>query len=116
MLLTHQEINEFAQRKLKGEEYSIFRKELTERNFSSSEIKTIIQEIDFIVLSSETKKSDNKLKIQYKLIGVTLMLIGGGITGLTYFGAIDLKGRYIFMYGPILAGYSIVFIERFKKR
>ncbi len=110
-------INYYIQRfDEKDFEISQVRRDLEKRNVEPEEIKNIVRIVDeefqrYIKFKSEKAKGDGMV-----WIGVFLMIVGVGITLLTYSGMIDLGNRFMLIsYGPFLGGLSLIFIGQSKR-
>ncbi|MUP37814.1 hypothetical protein [Labilibaculum euxinus] len=106
----------YHQKKIEGMDFSQIRKELVEKNIEEDLIKDIVRAIDDRILRGEVKKK-GKFKVrELRLIGWTLMIIGGIITLGTYFHWFDMKGYYFVSYGPVIAGYLLIIAARKAQR
>lgn len=110
-------INDYFQRlEEKDFEISQVRSDLEKRNIEPEEIKNIVRIVEdefqrYIKFKSEKAKGNGMV-----WIGVFLMIVGVGITFLTYRGLIDLGNRFtLFSYGPFLGGLSLIFIGLSKR-
>ncbi len=108
----------YHQKKIEGMDFSQIRKELAEKNIEKDMIKDIVRAIDDRMLSGEvkTKKKGMFKTRELRLIGWTLMIIGGVVTLGTYLHWFDMKGYYFVSYGPVIAGYLIIIAARKAQR
>ena len=106
----------YHQKKKEGMDFSQIRKELGAKNLEEKKIKEIIREIDRRILEGDVKKVGKLKARELRIIGWTLMIIGGVITLGTYFQWFDVKGYYIVTYGPVIAGYLMLIAARRAKR
>lgn len=101
-------INYYLEKKRKGVGFSEIRRELTGLSIQEDLITEIIRNIDDIILKEELEKSERNKENRLKLPGYILMVFGLLVTLATYTSIIDLHGRYIIVYGPVIAGYFMV--------
>ncbi len=106
----------YHQKKIEGVDFSQIRKELADKDIEERMIKNIVREIDNRILNGDVKKVSKLKAREMRLIGWTLMIIGGLITLGTYFQWIDVKGYYIASYGPVIAGYLSIIAARRAER
>ena len=106
----------YHQKKIEGMDFSQIRRELADKNMEEEMIKNIVREIDNRILNGDTKKAGKLKPRELRLIGWTLMIIGGLITLGTYFHWIDVKGYYIVSYGPVIVGYLLIIAARKAQR
>lgn len=102
----------YYKKKKEGMDFSQIRKELQSKNVEEPIIKEIMNEIDTRILKGESFKFGKLKARELRLIGWTLMIIGGGITLGTYLHWFDVKGFYIVTYGPVIAGYLMLIAAR----
>lgn len=110
-------INYYFQRfEEKDFEISQVRRDLEKRNIEPEEIKNMVRIVEdefqrYIKFKSEKAKGNGMV-----WMGVFLMIVGVGVTFLSYRGIIDLGNRFtLFSYGPFLGGLSLIFIGRSKR-
>ena len=102
----------YHQKKIEGMDFSQIRKELADKNIEEDLIKDIVRAIDNRMLSGEVKKSGKLKARELRLIGWTLMIIGGILTLGIYFHWFDAKGYSFISYGPVIAGYLLIIAAR----
>ena len=105
-------IDHHTQRKLEGTDFTAIRRELASKGYDAETISEFVQAIDKRVLDHELNKSGTARINELKLIGWFLIIAGLMVTGITYFGILDLNGNYILAYGPVLAGIILIFTSR----
>lgn len=101
-------IEEYTLKKKKGMAFSDIRKELLEKNIDKDDVSYIVRCIDDHMLNEELAGSGRRRINEMKLIGFFLLTGGLSVTLLTYTGIIDLKGNFIFMYGPVVGGILLI--------
>jgi len=115
-----QDINELIKfyhgKKVDGMDFSQIRKELKEKGIEENDIKNIVREIDNKILAGDVKKVGKIKARELRLIGWTLMIIGGVATLGTYIQWFDVKGYHIVAYGPVIAGYLMIVAARKAQR
>lgn len=95
--------------KQKGREYDAIRRDLRARGCEEDEIGKIIREADDLFLDSLLEEKEEPLfKLNYKLTGYGLIILGSGVTFLTYTGIIDLGNIYLIFYGPVISGIGMI--------
>ena len=99
--------------KLKGTDYTTIREELKQRNINDDAIKTIINDIDDVIIHEEWDKIRKGKQREYYIFGLFLAALGLFITFATYTGFINLGDSYIIMYGPFFSG---IFLMLYAKR
>lgn len=99
-------------KKIEGMDFSQIRKEMKDKGIDENIIKNVVREIDNKILSGEVKKSGKLKARELRLIGWTLMILGGIATLGTYFQWFDIKGYHIVAYGPVIAGYLMIVAAR----
>jgi len=109
-------VDSYHQKKIEGMDFSQIRKELADKNVEEEMIKNIVREIDSRILNGDIKKVGKLKAREMRLIGWTLMIIGGLITLGAYFQWVDVKGYYIVSYGPVIAGYLLIIAARKAQR
>lgn len=109
-------IRDYAEKKKKGIDYSIIRKELLAKGYSKEEISELIKKIDQIVLEEVNIKSTKMGTREVMIIGYILLLVGGFLTVASYYQWINLSGLYIFAWGPVIVGYFMIVMARRSKR
>lgn len=102
----------YHQKKIEGMDFSQIRKELAEKNIDDDLIKDIVRAIDNRMLSGEVKKPSKLKARELRLIGWTLMIIGGILTLGIYFNWFDAKGYHFISYGPVIVGYLLIVTAR----
>ncbi|WP_421920166.1 hypothetical protein [Marinifilum sp.] len=102
----------YHEKKIDGMDFSQIRKEMKEKGIEEDTIKNVVREIDNKILSGEVKKSGKLKARELRLIGWTLMILGGIATLGTHFNWFDVKGYYIIAYGPVIAGYLLIVAAR----
>lgn len=102
-------INYVVGEKKKGRDHSDIKRELVNSDLSDEMVQHIMKEADSIYLDSliVEKKPLLQFKLNKRLLGIILVIIGVLVTALTYTGIIDLGGIYIIFYGPILVGIAL---------
>ena len=105
-------IQELAQRKVDGMSFSEIRADLQSQGIVDPEQTQIIKDIDDIILNQLLYRAFKKSVNTDLIIGVALVVIGVGITLGTYM--FNIGGYFIFMYGPILAGISLIGYSQMK--
>ncbi len=101
-------IDFYLQKKREGCDYADIRKELDQKNMDKETIRFIINMIDSqFVRESCDKGKKRKLK-ESIVIGYVLLLAGGFLLIATYFAIIDLHGRFLIPFVPIILGYLII--------
>jgi len=103
-------------KKIDGMDFSQIRKELNDKGIDETTIKNVVREIDNKILAGDVKKAGKLKARELRLIGWTLMIIGGVATLGTYFQWFDVKGYHIVAYGPVIAGYLLIVAARKAQR
>ncbi|PKQ61721.1 hypothetical protein BZG02_14955 [Labilibaculum filiforme] len=106
----------YYQKKIEGMDFSQIRKELADKNVDEDLIKDVVRAIDDRMLRGEVKKTGKSKAREFRLMGWTLMIIGGIITLGTYFKWFDMHGYYFVSYGPVIAGYLLIVAARRAQR
>ena len=102
---------EYAQKRLRGMEFSEIRRQLEEQDVDEAEIREIIAAINEWELSSLHNRQQRGLRMSYRFIGYTLIAIGLGITLWTYFSS-QFNYQYVIAIGPVGSGLLILFIGK----
>jgi len=99
--------------------YKEYASELSEKGFSKEEIELIFKKTKEILEEQEKKKPKFSIN-EIRLAGIFLLFFGVIITFFTFFKIWDLKGYFIFAFGPIFIGIGMIkygrLIEQRKKR
>ena len=99
--------------------YNEYTSQLVEKGFSPEEIEFILKNAKEKIEEQERTKA-KYLMDEIRLAGIFLLLVGVIITLVTFFKIWDLKGYFIFAFGPIFIGIGMIkygrLIEQRKKR
>ena len=107
----------YSDKRKRGMDFSEIRSELTAKGLSETQVKSIIKEIDRKEISGELKKAKRIQSRELKMIGWTLMILGGIVTIGTHYQWFNTGGLYVLAYGPVIGGYlMIVSARRAQKR
>lgn len=106
----------YHQKKIEGMDFSQIRKELADKNIEEDLIKDIVRAIDDRMLRGEVKSTGKSKAKELRLMGWTLMIIGGILTLGIYFHWFDAKGYHFVSYGPVIAGYLLIIAARRAQR
>ena len=99
-----------------GFEIDQIRKELEDRKIPDEEIKSIVRLVDNHMQNDLLIKSHNSKSNELFWAGLALTIIGAAITIGTYTGAINMGDSFLFVYGPLFGGLSLMFGGWAKKR
>ncbi|MEQ9402284.1 MAG: hypothetical protein RIM99_01755 [Cyclobacteriaceae bacterium] len=91
-----------------GFEIDQIRKELESQNISDDEIKIIVKLVDSEIQKSVLKSSSKNKSKELIGIGAVLTILGLVITMGTYFGLIPSGNSFLIVYGPFIAGLSLM--------
>jgi len=99
--------------------YNEYTSQLVEKGFSPEEIEFILKNAKEKIEEQERTKAKYPMD-EIRLAGIFLLLVGVIITLVTFFKIWDLKGYFIFAFGPIFIGIGMIkygrLIEQRKKR
>ncbi len=103
-------IQHLISEKKKGRSSSELKQELRKKGLTAEEISKLIKEADgqFLEYLTESRSKPKEFKIHPRIKGYALIILGLGVTFLTYSGIIDLGNYFILFYGPILAGFAML--------
>ena len=102
-------VNEFAERRRQGMDYSDIRKELQSRNVEEEEIKIIIRLIDRQDRLQLVRKADASTGNEYFMAGTIALCIGLFILVFSLLSDLDV---WILPYGLIFGGGSLMALGR----
>lgn len=99
-----------------GFEIDQIRKELEGRGIPDEEIRAIIRLVDNQLQNELLTKSDNSKSNELFWAGLVIAIIGAAITIGTYTGVIYMGDSFLFVYGPLFGGLSLMFGGWAKRR
>lgn len=109
-------VDYYHHKKIDGMDFSQIRKELSEKGIEESKIKEIVREIDNRILNGDTSKPLKLKAKELRLIGWTLMIIGGVLTIGIRFNWFDFGEYHFISILPVVAGYLCIVVARRAQR
>lgn len=98
-----------------GKEFSEIRKHLTAKGFNEDEIRQILRATDNVFLDSvRVKDKPQFFSMNKTAIAYGLFILGAGIS-ISSFVFADTMGGYVIYHGPIIAGMTMIAMEKRKK-
>lgn len=92
----------------KGFDISTVRSDLERHNVNEEEIRIIVRLVDNEHQQRLLKAADQKRANDLVYTGGVITLIGASITIATYTGLINMGDSFLIVYGPFLAGLSVM--------
>lgn len=108
-------VEEFCEKIRAGEmDFSQVRATLSANGNTEEDINEISRRVDRDLNRMAQKDAERAKGKQMFIGGLILMNLGILITALTYFGIINMGNRFLFAYGPILAGITLTLLGKMK--
>lgn len=103
-------IVDYYLKKINDKDFDLYdaRKEMEKNNLEEDEIKIIIRLIDNQIHRSLAQNSHRDKSREMVGIGVVLTFVGAMITIGTYTGILNTGDSFLIVYGPVVAGISIM--------
>lgn len=92
----------------KNFDISQVRRDLEKENYDENEIKVIVKLVDNEIQRRLFARANYSKSMDLVKIGAVLTLIGLAITIGTFLGLIPMGNSFLIVYGPILAGISLI--------
>lgn len=105
-------VEELAKQKTEGMSFTDIRVKLTAEGIVGEEQDRVIKDLNDAILEEALYSTSKKSFNANIIIGVFLIILGVGVTSATYF--FNVGGFYILMYGPIIAGISLIGYSQMK--
>jgi len=105
-------IQEYYQKKKSGWGFFEIRKELEGKNYPPETISAIIKSIDNAIIQEEIYNLNRSRKNEIKNVGIVLIVVGLGITLLTFLNVIRMNGRFVLAFGPLVGGFMMVSVSK----
>lgn len=107
-----EQLESYSEKRKKGMDFSQIRKELNDLGAEENQVKEIIREIERREVAGELSSKKKLQAKDLRLIGWTLMLIGGFASFGSHFKLFDL-GKYTYLaFIPVVIGYLLIVSAR----
>lgn len=107
-----EQLESYSEKRKKGMDFSQIRKELNDLGADENQVKEIIREIERREVAGELSSKKKLQAKDLRLIGWTLMLIGGFASFGSHFKLFDL-GKYTYLaFIPVVIGYLLIVSAR----